>query len=168
MRRYLWPFLFVLSVSAVVVSAQPFSAQIQAAQRTFRAENQTITGVWTFATPPSGAVAWGGITGTLANQADLASALAAKAPAPPQGTTASIGGSALVAGACATGTVTVTGATTAMAAFATPISADPTNGAILGVSVLAKVTSANTVTVSVCVPIIGTPTASTYRVVVMP
>lgn len=81
------------------------------------------------------------------------------------GTTASIGGSLLVAGACSTGTATVTGATTGMQASASPAGGiDPTNGSVLGVSVLARVSSANTVTVSVCSPIAGTPTAATYNV----
>ena len=83
------------------------------------------------------------------------------------GTTGSIGGGALLAGACTSGTATVSGATTSMAATATPLGAvDPTNGNVLGVSIVAHVTSANTVTVRLCVPIAGTPAATTYRVVV--
>lgn len=81
------------------------------------------------------------------------------------GTTGSIGGGALLAGACATGTVTVTGATTSMAAVASPAAGvDPSNGGVLGVAIDARVSSANTVTVSVCSPIAGTPTAATYAV----
>lgn len=77
------------------------------------------------------------------------------------GTTASIGGGALLAGACATGTATVAGATTAMVpAAAASTTAVP--GA--GFSVNAQVTSSNTVTVSVCAIVNGTPTASTYLV----
>ncbi len=85
------------------------------------------------------------------------------------GTTASIGGGALLAGACATGTAFVPGASTSMLASASPAAGvDPTNGAILGVSILANVTSQNTVTVSVCVPIAGTPAAAAYTVRVIP
>lgn len=81
------------------------------------------------------------------------------------GTSGSIGGGALLAGACATGTVTITGATTTMAATASPASGvDPSNGGILGVAISARVSSANTVTVSVCSPIAGTPTSATYAV----
>ena len=88
---------------------------------------------------------------------------------PLTGTTSNIGGGALLAGACATGTVTVAGATTSMGATASPAAGvDPTNGGVLGVSIQAQVTSANTVTVRVCAPIAGTPTAATYRVTVTP
>ncbi len=85
------------------------------------------------------------------------------------GTTASIGGGALLAGACATGTVTVTGATTSMQANASPAGGvDPSNGGVLGIAIDARVSSANTVTVSVCSPIAGTPAAATYNVRVIP
>ena len=91
----------------------------------------------------------------------------ASVSAPLAGTTGSIGGGALLAGACTSGTATVSGATTAMSAAATALGAvDPTNGNVLGVSILAHVTSANTVTVRLCVPIAGTPAATTYKVVV--
>lgn len=83
------------------------------------------------------------------------------------GTTGSIGGGILGAGACATGTVNVTGATTSMSATASPLlGADPTNGGVLGVSISAAVTSAGVVTVRLCAPIAGTPTSATYKVVV--
>lgn len=76
------------------------------------------------------------------------------------GVTGSIGGSALAA-SCATGTATVNGATTSMAALANAVtaSAPDTTGAF---RITAQVTSSNTVTVSVCGT--GTPTASTYNV----
>lgn len=87
--------------------------------------------------------------------------------APLTGVTASLGGGALLAGACASGTVTVSGATTSMSATATPLGAvDPKNGNILSVAISAQVTSANTVTVRICSPIAGTPAATTYKVVV--
>jgi hypothetical protein len=80
---------------------------------------------------------------------------------PLSATSASIGGSSVGAGACASGTVSVTGATTSMAATATP-AADP------GTSFIpwAFVSSANTVTVRVCnfTASSATPTATTYNV----
>lgn len=82
------------------------------------------------------------------------------------GTTGSIGGGALLAGACANGTATVTGAATGMPAMATP--SDGTNIAGIGASITATVTSSNTVTVSVCALIALTPTAKTYNVRVVP
>jgi hypothetical protein len=75
------------------------------------------------------------------------------------GTTASIGGSALTAGACASGTATVTGATTAMAVEATP-SAYPGDA----MAWKGYVSSSNVVTVKVCAIAAGTPTASAYNV----
>ena len=78
-------------------------------------------------------------------------------------TTGSIGGSALTAGQCSTGTVTINGANTGMVANASAVtSGDPGAGFTVG----AQVTSSNTVTVSVCAIIAGTPTASTYAVTV--
>lgn len=85
------------------------------------------------------------------------------------GTSGSIGGSLLAAGACASGTVSITGATTSMAAVASPAGgADPSNGGILGVAIDARVSSSNIVTVSVCSPVAGTPAAATYNVRVIP
>ena len=77
------------------------------------------------------------------------------------GTTGSIGGSALTAGTCASGTATVTGATTAMAATASPVTYP---GDAFGWR--AYVSAAGTVTVKVCTNLAagGTPTASTYNV----
>lgn len=76
-------------------------------------------------------------------------------------TTASIGGAALAAGACTTGTVAVTGATTAMVASTSP-AADP--GA--GFDWQALVGPAGTVTVRVCNRTTGslTPTSEIYNV----
>jgi hypothetical protein len=78
------------------------------------------------------------------------------------GTTASIGGSLLAAGGCTSGTVTVTGATTAMVAVS-----DPNTYPGDGLNWSAQVTSANTVTVRVCAVLALTPTASTYNVRVL-
>lgn len=81
------------------------------------------------------------------------------------GTTSSIGGGALLAGACATGTVAITGSTTGMpVAVAPSAGTDPTNGGVLGVAWEGRVSSNGTVTVSVCAPIAGTPTAAAYNV----
>lgn len=81
------------------------------------------------------------------------------------GTTGSIGGGLLAAGACASGTVSITGATTGMVAVASPAGGvDPSNGGVLGVAIDARVSSSNTVTVSVCSPVAGTPTAANYNV----
>lgn len=82
------------------------------------------------------------------------------------GTTGSIGGSALLAGACSSGTVTVNGAAAGM-----PVSvsaSDGTNIPALGVGLSGTVTSANTVTVSVCAIVALTPTSKTYNVRVFP
>jgi len=75
------------------------------------------------------------------------------------GTSGSIGGSALAAGACLSGTVSIPGATTSMAVQVTPVTYP-------GDSVFWKgyVSSAGTVTAKVCEVVAGTPTASTYNV----
>jgi hypothetical protein len=81
--------------------------------------------------------------------------------APLAGTTASIGGGSVLTDACTSGTVSVTGATTAMAIVATPATY-PGDGFVWK----AYVSSADTVTVKVCNTTAGslTPTASTYVV----
>ncbi len=77
------------------------------------------------------------------------------------GTSGSIGGGALLAGACASATVAVTGATTAMAVQASPAGGvDP--GA--GIYWKARVSSADTVTVDVCAAVGATPSVTTYNV----
>lgn len=76
----------------------------------------------------------------------------------------SIGGGALTSGACASTTVTVTGATTAMGVNVTPVTNPGDQFFWKG-----YVSSANTVTVSICNGgSTGTPTASTYNVRVLP
>jgi len=79
------------------------------------------------------------------------------------GTTGSIGGSALLVNACASGTATVTGATTGMAIGVTPV-ADPNAGTSQSYDWYGTVTGTNTVTVYVCAIVAGTPTATTYNV----
>jgi hypothetical protein len=95
------------------------------------------------------------------NFQDASGAIALTAQLPLGGTTSSIGGSALGAGVCTTGTATITGISTSMAAAASP-SADPGTGFTWN----AWVSSTSTVTVRVC-NISGasaTPTAETYNV----
>lgn len=83
------------------------------------------------------------------------------------GTTASIGGSALAAGACATGTATIAGGTTGH-----PVYVSASDGTLPGAlgggtglfQVDAVTTNATTVTVEVCAAIAGTPAAKTYSV----
>lgn len=75
------------------------------------------------------------------------------------GTTGSIGGGALLAGACASGTVSVTDSTTSMVAVASP-NTYPGDGIVWD----AQVTANGTVTVKVCAILALTPTASTYNV----
>lgn len=79
------------------------------------------------------------------------------------GSTASLGGGLLAAGGCSTVNTTVTGATTSMAAVATPTTF-PGNGNTW----MARVSAADTVTVYLCAMVLGTPTASTYNVRVIP
>jgi hypothetical protein len=76
-----------------------------------------------------------------------------------RGTTGSVGGSVLTAGSCSSGTVSVTGATTAMAVTATPVTYPGDGNYWLG-----YVSSAGTVTVKVCAAVAGTPGASAYNV----
>lgn len=80
--------------------------------------------------------------------------------------TAALGGGSLAAGACTSGTVTVTGATTAMTVSVSPV-ATPLVDASHGVSVFGFVSSANTVTVEVCAIVATTPTARVYNVRVL-
>jgi hypothetical protein len=91
---------------------------------------------------------------------------AAATALPLSGTTGSIGG-AIAIGSCDTGTATITGATTSMVAIAdATTSGAPGFSATGAFQVSAQVTSANTVTVSVCA-LLGAspiPTSSTYLV----
>jgi hypothetical protein len=79
------------------------------------------------------------------------------------GTTADIGGSALAAGACSSGTVTITGITRSMAVIVTPVTY-PGDGSFWSGYVSAQ----NTVTVKVCAVVATTPTVSPYNVRVIP
>jgi len=77
------------------------------------------------------------------------------------GTTGSIGGSPLLAGVCATGTATVTGAIAGH-----PVSVSASDGTLPNalVALAASVTSSNTVSVQVCAIAAVTPAAKTYNV----
>lgn len=75
------------------------------------------------------------------------------------GTTGSIGGAALTAGQCASGTVSVSGATTSMTVSVSP-NTYPGDGMIPW----GYVSASGTVTVKVCAEAAGTPTSSTYNV----
>jgi hypothetical protein len=76
--------------------------------------------------------------------------------------TGSIGGGALLAGGCTSGTVAVTGATNGMAVAAAPVTY-PGDGIVW----FGYVSSAGTVTVKVCSILALTPTASAYNVTVL-
>ena len=93
----------------------------------------------------------------------LRTALAAYGPSSSlptlNGTSTSFGGSALLAGACTTNTVTVQGARTSMAATATPVTY-PNDGTYW----YAYVSANNTVTIKICATIASTPGASVYNV----
>jgi hypothetical protein len=89
-------------------------------------------------------------------------------PAPPtssavepylSGTTGSIGGSALNAGACSSGTVRIPAATASMAVVVAPVSY-PGDGIFWH----GYVSTAGTVTVKVCASVAAVPTASAYNV----
>ncbi len=76
---------------------------------------------------------------------------------------ASIGGSALIAGACATTSTTVTGATVGMAVYSTPTTF-PGAGNLWH----SYISAANTVVTEICAIIAATPVASTYQIRVFP
>lgn len=90
--------------------------------------------------------------------------VATRAVIPPfSATSASIGGGALGAGACASTATTVTGATSSMVAVVSPNTYPGDGNTFYG-----YISAANTVTVKVCAIIAGTPTASTYNIRVIP
>lgn len=121
------------------------------------------TGVTTLAGLSSpGVINFSGLTASLPVCTDGSKNLATSGcglSAVLSGTSGSIGGGALLAGACASGTSTVTGATTSMVALADP-NTYPGDGAYWD----AQVTSANTITTKVCAAVALTPTSSTYNI----
>lgn len=82
------------------------------------------------------------------------------------GTTGLIGGGLLAIGASASGTATVTGATTSMACVAQ--ASDGTNMAALGATPMCTVTATNTATVNLIAIVALTPASKTYSVRVVP
>ena len=78
---------------------------------------------------------------------------------PLSGTTSAIGGSSLLAGACSSGTVSITGARNTMGVIATPTSYPGD-----GTDWKAYVSADDTVTVKVCALVAVTPSSTTYRV----
>lgn len=101
----------------------------------------------------------GNITGNVTGNATTATTATTSTSLSLTGVSSSIGGGALLAGACASTTVSITGATTSM-----PATAGPNTYPGDGTTWLAYVSSSNTVTVKVCATIALTPTASTYNV----
>lgn len=79
------------------------------------------------------------------------------------GTTGSIGGSALSAGVCTSGTATVTGVASTMAVVVSP-SSNPLLIYIQGLAIWGYVSATDTVTVEVCAIVATTPAATTYNV----
>lgn len=117
--------------------------------------NPTVTATHLSAALP---ISQGG-TGAITAPAALTALGAAPAPLP--GVTGSLGGGALLAGACTSGTVSITGATTSMAVIMSGAGgADPGGDFIPR----AYVSSANTVTAMVCAAVAGTPAAQTYNI----
>ena len=96
------------------------------------------------------------------NSTRIATTAFVKSNLPLAGTTASIGGASLAAGACTSGTVNVTGATTSMAV----VQLHGVPGRRMDWRTY--VSSSGVVTVKVCAVIGGTPTASAYNVRVIP
>lgn len=78
---------------------------------------------------------------------------------PITGLSASLGGAALLAGAAASGNITIAGARVGMT-----VTCNPTTFPGAGIVWSAYVSAANTVTVVVIAIIAATPTASTYSV----
>ncbi|MBB5059457.1 hypothetical protein HDF16_004183 [Granulicella aggregans] len=117
---------------------------------------------------PGGEITWNPATSTLRVpriEARNLGGSSASASAALRGRSDVIGGSPLALGSCATGVVSIPGATRSMV----PVSAAETNGAPGfsaqgGFQVSAQVTAPDRVTVSVCAVIAGTPRPSQYIV----
>jgi hypothetical protein len=107
---------------------------------------------------------WGGQAGTPVFYMEWASFVPWKTTVL-KGATASIGGSALTAGQCSSGTVTIQGIGTSsgLVAKTTPATY-PGDGFIWE----SYISAANTATVKVCAIVAGTPTASVYNVRIEP
>ena len=132
-----------------VTAANPYDGT-QTGLVTITPTTSTVNGLSTL-TLPIGCTAY--ITSDNTNYTAAVSCL------PLSGATSTITPGALLAGACASGTVTLTGATTSMVATASPVTY-PGDGNYW----LAYVSAANTVTVKVCAAVADTPTASVFNV----
>jgi hypothetical protein len=106
-------------------------------------------------------------TGNRYLQADASGNVTATGAVTLSGTTSSIGGGALLVNACATGTATITGISSAMVIQVTPVS-DPNGSTAQNYDWYGYMSAANTVTVKVCALVAGTPTATTYNVRAIP
>jgi hypothetical protein len=107
------------------------------------------------ATPEIGAVEYDGTSAYIT----LGDAVRREIMVGHTGTTASIGGGALAAGACASANTTVTGAATTMTVTTSP-NTYPGDGHVWQ----SYVSAADTVTTKVCAIVAGTPTAGTYNI----
>jgi len=115
---------------------------------------RTIVGTATVVTATAPLVSTGGTTPNISCPTCITTAALT-------GTTGSIGGSALSAGACTTGTASVTGAVVGH-----PVAVSASDGSLPnGLLILsAAVTTTNTVTVQLCATASVTPVAKTYNV----
>lgn len=128
--------------------------------------NQTFVGVQgtagTKIAAASGTFTSGNLRSTNGTGDEVDAGVAVSAlPAQIASTTVSIGGSALAAGACSTGTATIAGGT-----IGHTVGVSTSDGTDIGGSFFYRgvVTNNTTVTVSVCAAVAGTPTAKTYNV----
>jgi hypothetical protein len=115
---------------------------------------QTIAGTVTAVTATAPLVSSGGTTPNISCPTCITSAALS-------GATGSIGGSALIAGTCTTGTAAVTGAVVGHPVAVSASDGSLPNGLII---LSAAVTSSNTVTVQLCATSSVTPIAKTYNV----
>lgn len=136
--------------------ASGYDSELNFYTETKSAGNTTDTSAVEMTLHHDGSLAWGG-----GSAIPSSSAIALANQLPLTATTASIGGSALAAGTCTTGTVAVTNSTTAMAVAVSP-AADPGTGFTWE----GWVSAAGTVTVRLCNITAGslTPTAEAYNV----
>lgn len=121
-----------------------------AAYKTFCTATNGNTPSWDWSAPAGGSLT-GNFTSLQVNSITLSPSLS--------GTTGSIGGGALLAGACASGTVAVTNSTTSMT-----VTVSPNTYPGDGTDFYGYVSSNGTVTVKVCALVAVTPTSSTYNV----
>lgn len=147
------------NVNAGSLVVQGASTLSSVAAATTTVSGLTVTGVTTLATTTVSRLTV--TTSTVLPTTTISVLTVGGSPvtAPLSGTTGAIGGSVLLAGACSSGNVTVTGVTTAMAIVATP-SVYPGDGATW----MGYPASANLVTVKVCAIVSATPGTSTYNV----